>query len=83
MNLPRSGEVIRSLKGKAIGEKGRDQTFRTRRPRLGLELEVDLDDTRVPILEQGQDLMEKGDPVTYSLENAIEIEHVIRRVGES
>lgn len=77
------GAQILGLAGRASGEKGRDENYRTKILRIVIDLEVEIEDKDVPVLEKAKLLMEKGCLVTYSLEESVEIKHAIRRAGRA
>jgi osmotically inducible protein OsmC len=79
--LKARGADILGLTGRASCEKGRDSAYRTKILSMRIELYVAIDDKDAAVLEKAKLLMEKGCLVTYSLEDAIEIEHEIRRVN--
>jgi uncharacterized OsmC-like protein len=75
------GASVKSLAGSATATKARDSYHRTKIGDIRLEIEVDIDDADLPILDRCRDLMEQGCLVSYSVNQGIEIDHVIRRAG--
>jgi len=80
--LTARGAKIRSLSGRAVLEKGRDDYYRPKVSRIRIEMDVDVADADLPVLEKCKSVMEHGCLVTYSLEEGIEVEHIIRRSEE-
>jgi len=80
--LKARGARIKSLTGRAIPEKGRDDYHRTKIKQINIEIDVDVEEEDKPILEKCQKIMEQGCLVTYSLGEGIEVEHSIRYIGK-
>jgi osmotically inducible protein OsmC len=70
---------VKSLTGKATAVKEQDDFFRTIVSEILIEVAVEIDDEDLPILEKCEKIMERGCLVTYSLDEAITIEHKITR----
>jgi hypothetical protein len=81
--LTSRGAVIKSLTGRANPTKSRDDYGRTRIKRIFIDVEVDLDDKYLPILQECRKVMEQGSLITYSLNEGIEVDHVIRKSGDT
>ena len=78
--LEKAGATVKSLTASGTTEKGKDDLRRTRYTRIILELEVAVDDAHAEIFDRVRDNMEAGSLLTYSLEDAIEMEYNVRRV---
>ena len=71
---------VKSLKGRAFARKDQDEFFRTKVTEIKIEIGVEIEDEDLPILKKCERILDRGCLVTYSLEDAIEIEHEITRV---
>lgn len=71
---------VKSMTGRATARKEKDEVFRTKVTEIEIEIGVEIDDGDVPILEKCKKIMDRGCLVSYSLEDAIEIEHEITRI---
>ena len=71
--------TIRSLTGRAVSEKDKDEYYRTKVSNIQIEVEVDVNDGDLPTLEKCEKIMENGCLITYSLNQGIEVEHTIKR----
>jgi hypothetical protein len=81
--LTNRGAVVKSLTGRANPAKSKDDYGRTRIKRIFIDVEVDLDDVYFPILQECREIMEQGSLITYSLNESIEVDHVIRKNGDT
>jgi osmotically inducible protein OsmC len=70
----------RRLSGRAVAVKGKDEIRRTKVQAINIEIEVGIDDADAPTLEKCQQIMERGCLISYTLEEAIAIQHTIKRV---
>lgn len=73
------GALIKSLVGRAIATKSRDVFAKTKVNQITVELDVEIDDAYLPILEKCKTIMENGCLISYSVNQGIEVQHVIRR----
>ena len=73
------GATIKSLSGRAVSQKEKDDYYRTKVSRIRIEIDVNVEEKDLPILEKCQKIMERGCLITYSLDGGIEIEHSIKR----
>ena len=80
--LTSRGVVIKSLTGRANPAKSKDDYGRTRIKRIFIDVEVDVDDAYRPILDECREIMEQGSLITYSLNESIEVDHIIRKKGD-
>jgi uncharacterized OsmC-like protein len=80
--LAARGATIKSLIGKAVSEKEKDEYYRTKVSNIQIEVEVDLNDADLPTLERCKKIMENGCLITYSLNQGIEVEHNIKQFIE-
>ena len=71
---------VKSLRGRAFAKKDQDEFFRTKVTEVKIEIEVEIEDEDLPILKKCERILDRGCLVTYSLEDAIEIEHEITRI---
>jgi hypothetical protein len=76
--LTARGAVIKSLTGRATPTKTQDDYQRTRIKRIFIDVIVDVDKDHLPALDQCREIMDQGSLITYSLNESIEIDHVIR-----
>jgi hypothetical protein len=74
---------IKSLSGRATPTKARDDYNRTRIKRIFIDVEVDVDDKDLPALAECREVMAMGSLITYSMNESIEVDQVIRRVGDT
>lgn len=81
--LTSRGVVIKSLTGRATPSKSKDDYGRTRIKRIFLDVEVDLDDIYLPVLQECRQIMEQGSLITYSLNEGIQVDHIIRKTGDT
>lgn len=77
------GVVIRSITGRATPTKMQDDYCRTRIKRIFVDVVVDIDDVYLPVLETCRGIMEQGSLITYSLQESIEVEHMIRLASDA
>lgn len=77
--LAARGATIKSLTGRAVSEKDKDEYYRTKVSNVQIEVEVDVNDGDLPTLEKCEKIMENGCLITYSLNQGIEVEHTIKR----
>jgi uncharacterized OsmC-like protein len=77
--LAARGATIKSLTGRAVSEKDKDEYYRTKVSNIRIEVEVDVNDGDLPTLEKCEKIMENGCLITYSLTQGIEVEHAIKR----
>jgi osmotically inducible protein OsmC len=73
------GAQIKSLTGRAIATKGKDVFYKTKVNQITVELDVEIDDAHLPILEKCKRIMENGCLISYSVDQGIEVQHVINR----
>lgn len=74
------GATIKPMTCRAAPEKAQDDYYRTKITRIRMEVDVDVDDADLPALEECREIMRRGSLITYSLNEGIEVEPVIRRV---
>lgn len=79
--LTTRGATIKSLTGRVTSEKTRDDYYRAKVARLNIKMDVDVDDADLPILEECRGIMKDGCLMTYSLNEGIGVEQVIRGSG--
>ena len=72
---------VKSLTAKATAVKEKDEVFRTKISSIEMDVNVGLEDKDIPILKKCEKIMERGCLVTYTLEEAIEIEHTINPIS--
>ena len=77
--LSARGVDIKSMTGTLEIEKGKDEVRRTKVTAMHILIEVEIDDKDAPVLDKCKKIMERGCLLTYTLEDAIEIEHKINR----
>lgn len=77
------GVVIKSLTGRATPVKMQDDYHRTRISRIFLDVVVDVDEAYLPALDKCREIMGQGSLITYSLNESIEVDHVIRNVSDA
>ncbi len=77
--LAARGATIKSLTGRAVSEKDKDEYYRTKLSNIRIEVEVDVNDGDLPTLEKCEKIMENGCLITYSLNQGVEVEHAIKR----
>ena len=80
--LIRRGAQVRGMTARAEIEKEKDEVFRTKFTVIHLEVTVDLDEKDRGIFEEAKKEMETGSLVTYSLEDAIEMDITMRMSGD-
>lgn len=74
---------IKSLNGRATPTKTKDDYNRTRIKRIFIDVEVDVDDKDLPALAECREVMSLGSLITYSMNESIEVDQVIRRAGDT
>ena len=74
---------IKSLNGRATPTKTKDDYNRTRIKRIFIDVEVDVDDKDLPALAECREVMAMGSLITYSMNESIEVDQVIRRFGDT
>lgn len=74
---------IKSLTGRATPTKTKDDYNRTRIKRIFIDVEVDVDDKDLPALTECREVMAMGSLITYSMNESIEVDQVIRRAGDT
>ena len=62
--------------------KEKDEIRRTKVTEIAISIDVGLDDKDMPVFEKCKKIMQRGCLITYSLEDAIEIEYEINRLSE-
>ncbi len=77
-SLVQQGAEIKGLSAQAEIEKEKDQVSRTRFTVMRIDVVVDLDEKYRDAFEETKETMERGSLVTYSLEDAIEMDITIR-----
>lgn len=80
-SLTSRGANVKSLTGKARVIKGEDEVYRTKVQEIVIDVFVDIDDEDEKIFNKVKNIMRRGCLVTYSLEDAIDIEYNIHRLG--
>lgn len=75
--LAARGVDVRSMTGMATALKEKDALRRTRVAEIKIAIHVTLDEKDLPVLEKCRKIMQRGCLITYSLEDAIEIEYEI------
>lgn len=80
--LIRNGADVKNMTAKATIEKDKDEVMRTKFTSMLLEVDVELDEADAPVFEKVKENMMAGSLVTYSLEDAIEMEYEITMNGE-
>jgi uncharacterized OsmC-like protein len=78
--LTARGADVKSMTGKATALKEKDEIRRTRITEITISIDVELDDKDMPVFEKCKKIMQRGCLITYSLEDAIEIEYEIKRL---
>ena len=78
--LEARGARVKSLTGKATALKEKDEVRRTRVGEISISVDVKIDDRDEAVLEKCKKIMQRGCLITYSLEDAIEIDYEINRV---
>ena len=73
------GAQTKSLVGRAIATKSRDVFGKTKINQIVVELDVEIDDAYLPVLEKCKTIMENGCLISYSVNQGIEVQHVIKR----
>lgn len=81
--LTERGVNVKSLTGKATPTKTKDDYGRTRIRRIFMDVEVDVDEKDLPALEECRQVMALGSLITYSMNESIEVDQVIRRAGDT
>jgi uncharacterized OsmC-like protein len=74
------GIEIKSMKGRVSLDKDKDDVFRTRISRMKITLDVEIDEKDSDVFEKCRKIMERGCLLTYTLEEAIDIEHEIHKI---
>ena len=77
--LTARGADVRSMTGKAVALKEKDEIRRTRITEITISIDVELDDKDILVFEKCKKIMQHGCLITYSLEDAVEIEYEINR----
>jgi len=72
--LIRRGAIVKTMTGRAEIEKDRDEFMRTRFTVIHMDIEIDLDQKDREIFESVNEEMKTGSLVTYSLQDAIEMD---------
>jgi len=80
--LVRQGANLKGMTATAEIEKEKDEVMRTRFTTMKLVVEVDIDEGDMEAFENAKEIMEKGSLVTYSLEDAIEMDIEMRVKGQ-
>jgi uncharacterized OsmC-like protein len=78
--LTARGAELKSMTGKATAIKEKDEIRRTRITEIMISIDVELDDKDMPVFEKCKKIMQRGCLITYSLEDAMEIEYEINRL---
>jgi uncharacterized OsmC-like protein len=76
--LTARGAHVRSMTGKATALKEKDEIQRTKVTEIKITVQVEIDEQDTPVLDKCRKIMQRGCLITYSLEDAIEIEYEIR-----
>jgi uncharacterized OsmC-like protein len=76
--LIRQGAILKGMTAKAEIEKDKDDYMRTRFTVIHMDIEVELDEKDRPIFESVDESMKSGSLVTYSLQDAIEMDINVR-----
>ena len=76
------GADLKGMTARAEIEKDKDEVFRTKFTVMHLDVVVDLDEKDRKIFESAKETMEKGSLVTYSLQDAIEMDITMRMKGD-
>ncbi|MEW6664211.1 MAG: OsmC family protein [Thermodesulfobacteriota bacterium] len=79
--LIRQGVNLKGMNAKAEIEKDKDDYMRTRFTVIHMDVEVVLDEKDRPIFESVDESMKSGSLVTYSLQDAIEMDIHVRMVA--
>lgn len=77
--LEARGADVRSLTGTVEVEKGKDEVARTKVTDMVISVDVEIDDKDEAVLEKCRKIMKRGCFMTYTLEDAIDIEYHINR----
>lgn len=72
--LIRRGAIVKGITGRAEIEKDRDEFMRTHFTVIHMDIEIDLDEKDREIFESVNEEMKTGSLVTYSLQDAIEMD---------
>ncbi|MBW2061622.1 MAG: OsmC family protein [Deltaproteobacteria bacterium] len=80
-SLIRNGANLKGMTAWAEIEKDKDEVMRTRYTSMSIHVEVDIDESDLPAFEKAKENMERGSLVTYSLEDAMEMEYDMRVKG--
>jgi uncharacterized OsmC-like protein len=80
--LIRRGATIKSMTGRAEIEKDKDEFMRTHFTVIHMDIEIDLDEKDREIFESVNEEMKTGSLVTYSLQDAIEMDINVHLRGE-
>jgi uncharacterized OsmC-like protein len=78
--LTARGAIVKSMTGKATAVKEKDEIRRTRITGITICIDVEIDEKDIPVFEKCKKIMQRGCLITYSLEDAIEIEYEINRI---
>jgi uncharacterized OsmC-like protein len=73
------GVEIKSMKGSVSLDKEKDDVFRTRVSRMKIRLNIEIDEKDSAVFEKCRKIMERGCLLTYTLEEAIDIEYEIEK----
>ena len=73
-SLVQHGAEVRGMSASAEIEKEKDMVSRTKFTAIHMDVVVDLDDQYREVFEAAKESMERGSLVTYSLEDAIEMD---------
>ena len=77
--LTARGANVKSMTGRARAVKEKDEIRRTKVTEIAISIDVEIDDKDLPVFEKCKKIMQRGCLITYSLEDAIEIEYEINR----
>ena len=77
--LTARGAGVKSLSGSLELVKGKDEIRRTKVTDIRISVEVEIGDKDEPILEKCKKIMDRGCLLTYTLEDAIDIEYQVHR----
>jgi len=78
--LTARGAKVKSMAGHATALKEKDEIRRTKITEIAISINVEIDDKDMPVFEKCKKIMQRGCLVTYSLEDAIEVEYEINRI---
>jgi len=77
--LQARGAEVKSMNGRVSMVKGKDEIRRTKVTDMTISIEVEIDDKDEATLEKCKKIMDRGCLLTYSLDDAIDIEYEISR----